>query len=166
MLIWPFIFLALTIALLLIAQRTLLSPTSQEAPDQPIDFPHTIHSAFLDCSFCHRTATTEASAGLPAVEQCMFCHQVVQPDRESDIPLVLEAWENGEPIEWNRVHQLPDHVQFVHEAHINAGFDCSTCHGDVNTMTKIKQVRDLRMNDCVQCHKENNAPTDCTTCHY
>jgi hypothetical protein len=168
MLAFPILSLVIGIAVVLILQRTLLSPTAQAAPDQPIDFPHTIHAGELnlDCTFCHRTAATEPQAGLPALEQCMFCHEVVQPEASTQIPLLLEAWNNYEDVDWNRVHQVPDHVQFVHEAHINAGVECSTCHGDVQEMEKIKQVRDLRMDDCVQCHLANEAPIDCTTCHY
>jgi hypothetical protein len=168
MLAMPILFLVIGIATLLILQRTVLSPTAQAAPDQPIDYPHTIHvgEMNLDCSFCHRFAAEEPQAGLPALEQCMFCHSVVQPEGNEQIDLLVEAWNNYEGVNWNRVHQLPDHVQFVHEAHINAGFECSTCHGDIENMEKVKQVRDLRMDDCVQCHLENEAPIDCTTCHY
>ncbi len=164
----PGILLVVGIATFLILQRTLLAPTAQAAPDQPIDFPHTVHAGMLelDCTFCHRAASEEPHAGLPALEQCMFCHTAVQPEDNEQIGLLLEAWNNYEGVEWERVHQLPDHVQFVHEAHINAGFECSTCHGDVEEMEKIKQVRDLRMDDCVECHLDNEAPIDCTTCHY
>ena len=164
----PGILLVLGITLFMILQRTILAPTAQAAPDQPIDFPHTVHAGTLnlDCTFCHRAASTEPQAGLPALEQCMFCHTAVQPEGNAQIDLLLEAWNSYEGVEWERVHQLPDHVQFVHEAHINAGFECSTCHGDVEDMEKIKQVRDLRMDDCVQCHLANEAPVDCTTCHY
>ncbi len=167
MLALPFVLLVLGIAVLLILQRTLLSPTAQAAPDQPIDFPHTVHAGTLnlDCTFCHRSVEEEPYAGLPALEQCMFCHNVVQPEASTQIPLLLEAWNNYESVNWTKVHNLPDHVKFVHEAHINAGFECSTCHGDVQNMTQIKQVRDLRMDDCVQCHLANEAPIDCTTCH-
>lgn len=172
MLTWPILFLVTIIAVFLIAQRTVLSPTAQAAPDQPIDFPHTIHAGDplnLPCTFCHRAATTEPHAGLPAVEQCMFCHRVANGDLVSspdEIQKLVDTWQNFEDVTWERVHQIPDHVQFVHEAHINAGFECSTCHGDVDEMEKIKQVRDLRMDDCVSCHIENGAPIDCTTCHY
>lgn len=168
MLVLPIVLMVVGIATLMILQRTLFSPTAQAAPDQPIDFPHTIHAGTLnlDCAFCHRAAAEEPHAGLPALEQCMFCHVAVQPEDNDQIPLLLEAWNNYEAVDWNRVHQLPDHVQFVHEAHINAGIECSTCHGDVEDMEKVKQVRDLRMDDCVQCHLDNEAPIDCTTCHY
>jgi hypothetical protein len=61
---------------------------------------------------------------------------------------------------------MPDHVRFTHEPHIQAGVACATCHGDVGTMREVTQTRSLRMGDCVACHRENNAPTDCFKCHY
>ncbi len=143
------------------------------APDQPIDFPHDVHveKVGIECMFCHRTVDTGASAGIPAVEQCLFCHkdlgreQYILPESE-ELEKLREHFESEEPIQWNRVHRLPDHVQFLHEAHINKGINCSECHGDVGSMEVVGQVRDLKMGDCVDCHRENNAPTDCLTCHY
>ena len=143
------------------------------APDQPIDFPHDIHveKVGIECAFCHRTVDTGKAAGIPAVAQCLFCHKDLGQDQfilpESAELLKLRGhFENLEPIRWERVHRLPDHVQFMHEAHINAGINCSTCHGDVGGMEVVEQVRDLKMGDCVDCHRAKNAPTDCLTCHY
>jgi hypothetical protein len=134
---------------------------------QPVAFPHTVHvqALQLDCQFCHRGAATQAAATVPAVEQCMFCHKVAGHNRP-EVQKVLAAWQNREPINWLRVYRVPDHVHFVHEAHINAGFDCSVCHGQVGQMQVVQHARDLRMGDCITCHQQNNAPTDCTTCHY
>mgnify|MGYP001319337932 CR=1 FL=1 len=160
-----------------------------EGPEQPIAFPHTVHvqDAGLDCQFCHRTVTSEETAGIPAVEQCLFCHDLGRIDgskfdasgnkipgtQSPEIEKIRNAFygnpETGDgpsPINWVRVHRLPDHVQFVHYPHLQAGLTCSTCHGDVGSMVKVKQVRDLKMSDCVDCHRDNNAPTDCATCHY
>lgn len=156
----------------------------EEGPDQPIAFPHTVHvqDLGLDCTFCHRNVTKGAAASIPAVALCMTCHVAVgdglpeveklrayfDPDGDPDT-------DDGRPIDWVRVHRMPDHVQFVHEAHIKffserdgiaASATCSTCHGDVGGMTKVKQVRTLKMGDCVDCHREYSAPTDCSTCHY
>ena len=59
------------------------------------------------------------------------------------------------------------HIRYFTEKEgIEARQVCSTCHGDVAKMEKVKQVENLKMGDCVNCHKENNAPTDCVTCHY
>lgn len=155
-----------------------------QAPDQPIDFPHTVHAGTveeggigLDCTFCHRNVTDGAAATVPSVQQCMFCHSQITgttAQAEREIAKLTAASEAGDPINWKRVHRLPDHVEFVHDAHIRyfaeqngveASAVCSTCHGDVASMTKVKQVRALKMGDCVDCHREYSAPTDCTICH-
>ena len=139
-----------------------------DSVEQPIAFPHTVHvqDVGLDCQFCHRTASTSEAAGIPAVQQCMFCHTVITGDGSPEIAKLVDAFASGEPIDWVRVHRLPDHVQFLHEPHIQAGFSCSTCHGDVGSMVEVQQVRNLKMRDCVDCHRSLNAPTDCSTCHY
>ncbi|MEE8519203.1 MAG: cytochrome c3 family protein [Dehalococcoidia bacterium] len=145
-------------------------------PEQPIAFPHTVHvtEAGIDCQFCHRTVSTDEAASIPAVAQCMFCHDFSKIDgsersekAEAEIAkLIGELGSVPEPVNWVRVHRLPDSVQFVHSPHIEQGISCSTCHGDVGSMEVVKQVRNLKMRDCVDCHRTFSAPTDCTTCHY
>ncbi len=137
------------------------------APEEPIDFQHRIHVqvAGLDCTFCHRLANTAPNAGYPDVQQCMFCHVAVGQGND-EIEKLREAWVSQTPIDWIRIHRMPDHVHFVHEAHLRAGFTCATCHGDVANMGQAQQVRPLNMGDCVNCHRENGAPTECATCHF
>ena len=145
-------------------------------PEQPIDFPHPPHveRAGIDCVFCHRTVGTSATASIPPLQQCMNCHQIVATE-SAEVAKLAAAWDTGEPIQWIRVHRLPDHVRFVHESHISFFTEqdtvppsavCSVCHGDVGAMTTVSQVEQLQMGFCVDCHRRNNAPTDCTTCHY
>ena len=147
-----------------------------EGPDQPIAFPHTTHvnDIGLDCTFCHRNVTKGHAASIPAVGLCMTCHTTVGQDKP-EVQKLLSFHEAGRPIDWVRVHRVPDHVKFVHEPHIRffseqqkvaASGTCSICHGDVGSMAKVKQVRSLKMGDCVGCHRENSAPADCVTCHY
>ena len=147
-----------------------------EGPDQPIAFPHPVHvqQLGLDCTFCHRNVTKGAAATIPAVGLCMTCHKTIGDDK-LEVERLREIYEAGQPIDWVRVHRLPDHVQFVHEPHIRffseqqkvaASGTCSICHGDVGSMAKVKQVRSLKMGDCVGCHRENSAPADCVICHY
>ena len=170
---------------------------STEGPDQPIAFPHTVHAgidALLDadgnprlddqgqtmhgvglpCTFCHRNVTEGAAATIPAVSLCMTCHMAVG-DGIAGVEELRAIFDEGKSIDWVRVHRVPDHVHFVHEAHIrffmerdgvSASAVCSTCHGEVAEMTKVRQVRSLKMGDCVDCHRDNEAPTDCVTCHY
>ena len=157
-------------------------------PEQPIAFDHAVHAgkAGIACEFCHRgipvvenTALAigtpvSAAATIPSVEQCMFCHSVVATE-SPEVQKIRAAWETGTPIEWIRVHRLPDHVDFVHDPHIRALAEahpsfstaqiCATCHGDVASMTEVEQVRALNMGDCQGCHRENSAPLDCAVCH-
>ena len=147
-----------------------------EGPDQPIAFPHTVHAADLglDCTFCHRNVTEGAAATVPSVGLCMTCHLVVGDGLE-EVEKLRDYSAQGKPVDWVRVHRVPDHVRFNHEAHISffteqdgilASAVCSTCHGDVSSMEKVRQVESLKMGDCVDCHRDNSAPTDCSTCHY
>lgn len=79
------------------------------------------------------------------------------------------------PIEWIKVHNLPDYVCFDHRAHVNVGVECQTCHGNVESMERVRQVESLSMGWCISCHRESNrigvkgqsvnASLDCTTCH-
>jgi Cytochrome c7 and related cytochrome c/Class III cytochrome C family len=153
---------ALTIALPKMAAAQPPAP-----PAQPIAFDHRVHAqaAGLDCAFCHRTAATGANAGLPDVQLCMSCHATVGQG-QPEIEKVRMAWNRQQTIDWQLVHRLPDHTRFTHDAHIQAGIACSVCHGDVANMQMVTQVRSLKMADCVACHQQNNAPTECDTCHY
>ena len=150
-----------------VAAPVLLANQPRPPAQQPIAFPHNVHvqAVGLECGFCHRTAAVAATAGYPDVEQCMFCHEVAgRGNPEAD--KVRSAWTTQQAVNWERVHRLPDHVHFVHTAHIQAGIQCSTCHGNVGAMTQVVQVRPLNMSDCVTCHRQSNAPTECATCHY
>ena len=147
-----------------------------DGPTQPIAFPHTTHvtEAGIDCQFCHRTVSTDEAASIPAVAQCQFCHDFGKIDgsastsdtAQTEIAKLFDEAGNAQAVNWVRVHRVPDHVQFVHAPHIQNGISCSTCHGDIGNMEVVEQVRNLKMRDCVDCHRDNNAPTDCTTCHY
>jgi len=135
--------------------------------EQPMSFSHQIHAGQigLDCQFCHTSARRSTVAGLPPLTTCRGCHLEVKPDSELVAP-IHAAWERQEAIEWMQVHDLPEYARFDHSAHINRGVDCSTCHGDVASMETAQREVTHSMGFCVQCHTENDAPLDCTTCHY
>lgn len=188
-------------------------------PDQPIAFPHDVHvaEAGIPCEFCHRNVSKGDAATVPAVDQCLFCHKnvvgeggsddrlgIIDPNNIEIVKLLAHAGLDSrgivdpsaipEPINWERVHRVPDHVQFAHEPHIRyftegegrteaiekareLGYAspseteivegaCTICHGKIREMEKVKQTRSLKMGDCVDCHRENDAPTDCVVCHY
>jgi hypothetical protein len=145
----------------------ILRHQGQPAPVQPVAFDHRVHveQAGLQCAFCHRDAADGPSAGMPAVQQCMDCHQVVGKG-QPEVDKVRLAWQAQRPIDWQAIYKLPDHVQFTHEAHIQAGVSCADCHGNVGEMREVTKKRPLNMQDCVDCHRQNNAPTECAECHY
>jgi hypothetical protein len=136
------------------------------APEQPIPFSHKIHAGDnnIPCMYCHTNVERSRHATIPAMNICMNCHSVVAIDKP-DIVKLTEAYNAGKPLEWERIHKIPDHAYFSHQWHIRKGFDCAVCHGDVAAMERVSQVRKLNMGDCLSCHRENEAPTSCSTCH-
>jgi hypothetical protein len=129
------------------------------APDQPVKFSHKVHAGDhgIDCMYCHTTVEQSKSAGIPPVSLCLNCHILIREGTNSgkfEIAKVVEASEKGIPIEWIRIHNLPDHVYFNHAQHVNAGkLDCNQCHGQVENMHKVMQVNDLSMGWCLDCHR-------------
>jgi hypothetical protein len=138
------------------------------APEQPIPFDHSLHVGTnkIQCQYCHNQVERSRHSNIPALSTCMNCHLTVKTD-SPHIQKLREAFNAGQSIEWVRVHNLPDHVQFNHSAHLNRGVNCQTCHGPVETMQKIEQFSTLDMGWCVNCHRqpENHAPLNCSTCH-
>lgn len=138
-----------------------------QPPEQPIAFPHSFHVSELglDCAFCHRNAARTVEAGIPSVEQCMFCHSVVGAGNP-EIEKLRTAWADQKPIQWRRVYRAPDTVRFTHEPHIRSQVACSACHGQVEKMTVARAAGPLGMAQCLACHRQRGAPTDCSYCHY
>lgn len=174
-------------------------------PDQPIRFSHRLHAGELgvSCQYCHYAAGRSRYAGLPPTGICMNCHRFVaapwgaqvaenkRAEEEKRAPRQLKsdqiikiyrsaAFPDSSqprfPIEWVKVHNLPDFVWFDHRPHVSVGLTCQKCHGPVETMERVRQVADLNMGWCVNCHRDSNrsgvlgkpvhAPTDCATCHF
>ena len=127
-------------------------------PAQPIKFSHKVHATDnkIDCRYCHTTVDDSKSAGIPPVNLCMNCHVIVREGTNSgkfEINKIHAAIENNTSVEWIRIHQLPDHVYFNHAQHANVGKrECQECHGIVEEMHVIKQVEDLSMGWCLDCH--------------
>ncbi len=123
-------------------------------PQQPIDYSHKLHAGDMgmDCRYCHNTVEKSGYAAVPPVQTCMNCHTKVKTDSVKLLPL-REAWASGQPIEWVRVHNLPDYAYFNHSAHLAAGVGCSTCHGRVDQMIRVGQKEPLTMGWCLECHR-------------
>lgn len=136
-----------------------LGRTKDYRPDQPIKFSHKVHAGQnkIDCQYCHSIATYSKSAGIPSANLCMNCHKVVKAGTRSgkfEISKIYRAIESGKPIEWVRIHKLPDHAFFSHAQHVGVGkVKCQECHGLVEDMDLVKQASDLSMGWCVNCHR-------------
>jgi hypothetical protein len=128
-------------------------------PDQPVLFSHKVHAGQnqIDCQYCHTTVEYSKSAGIPSVNLCMNCHNVIKEGTntgKTEIDKIYKALETGKPIEWVRVHNLPDHAYFNHAQHVGVGkLDCTECHGEVAEMERIRQVNNLGMGWCIECHR-------------
>ena len=137
-----------------------LGRSKNYAPDQPIKFSHKVHAGAnrIDCKYCHHLAEFSKSAGIPATELCMNCHILVREGTRSgkfEIAKVLEANETKKPVQWIRLHNLPDHVFFSHAQHVGvAKVDCKQCHGQVQEMDIMRQNSDLSMGWCINCHRQ------------
>jgi Zn-finger nucleic acid-binding protein len=124
------------------------------APRQPVPYSHRLHAGVMgmDCRYCHVNVERSAVASVPPTQTCMNCHQTVWTDRATLEP-VRHSWRSGDPVEWVRVHRLPDHVYFDHSVHVTAGVGCATCHGRVDQMDVVRQERPLSMGWCLDCHR-------------
>ena len=150
-------------------------------PEQPIYYSHKVHAGVnqINCQYCHAGVYQGKQATLPSVNVCMNCHTAINEyngeplvkengdvvDGTAEIKKLYEfagytpgeTWDpsKAKPIEWIRIHNLPDHVYFNHAQHVNAGqIACQQCHGDIQKMGEVKQFADLSMGWCVNCHRE------------
>ena len=98
----------------------------------------------------------------------MNCHNVIKPESEQ-IQKIYDAvgWDPAtqayipgykqKPIQWVRIHNLQDFAYFNHSQHIRAGnVQCQSCHGEITAMDEVKQVAELSMGWCINCHRQTN----------
>ncbi|MBI2730345.1 MAG: c-type cytochrome [Sphingobacteriales bacterium] len=153
-------------------------------PEQPIYYSHKVHAGInqINCLYCHGGAQEGKHANIPSVNVCMNCHMQINEytgaskeklyrEDGSEVNGTAEiqklykyaGWDatsrkytgEGKPIEWIKIHNLPDHVYFNHSQHIKAGkVQCQTCHGEITNMGEVKQFAELSMGWCVNCHRE------------
>src|SRR5713226_333031 len=122
--------------------------------EQPVQFSHKHHVGDdgIDCRYCHTSVETAASAGMPSTAICMNCHRQIWADSPYLEP-VRASFKTGKPLEWIRVHDLPDFAYFNHSIHVNKGVGCSTCHGRIDQMPVVSQANSLQMEWCLECHR-------------
>jgi hypothetical protein len=157
--------------------------TTQQSPEQPIDFPHSTHVKLgVQCLYCHPGALRGPSPGLPTINKCWGCHQqIAKTFDETNLRLKPMRdrvnLETNQPVEgfvWIPVAQVPDFVHFTHRPHVAAGLNCENCHGELSEMGIYENPQVLNMGWCLDCHKEKAGDdkekfiklTDCGTCHY
>lgn len=152
-------------------------------PEQPIFYSHKVHAGVnqINCQYCHIGVYQGKQATIPSVNICMNCHKAIteytgEPLHDADGNEVNGTaeiqklykyagydpkkdganWDESKakPIEWTRIHNLPDHVYFNHSQHVNVGqVACQTCHGEVTKMDEMKQFAPLTMGWCINCHR-------------
>lgn len=148
-----------------------LGRTKGYAPEQPIAFSHKLHAGTLgvECLYCHTSAGVGKQATIPATDVCMNCHVAVSEGPTTGTREIAKIYASAGfnpstleydlastgPIEWKRLHNLPDHVYFNHSQHVTVGnVECQTCHGPIEEMDVVKQYSDLSMGWCINCHRE------------
>jgi formate-dependent nitrite reductase cytochrome c552 subunit len=127
-------------------------------PVQPVAYSHRLHTGQLgmDCRYCHSAVEAAPHSNLPATQTCMNCHTQILPESLLLVP-VRESFATGASIEWERVHKLPDYVQFSHNVHLANGVGCETCHGRIDQMDVVGQAEPLSMRWCLDCHRAPEA---------
>ena len=136
------------------------------APVQPLPFSHKTHLASgLVCLTCHVNPDPGTRMTFPATATCLSCHTTIATDKPAIMSLTAFS-ESGEKIPWRRVYAITPGVTWSHRAHLDAGTQCETCHGDVSTMETMAETKAIvAMATCISCHRAREAPTQCVTCH-
>ncbi len=159
-----------------------LGRTKDYQPEQPIFYSHKVHAGInqISCLYCHGNAWESKHATVPALNVCMNCHAAIndytkgpklfredgsEVDGTAEIQKLYSYTgydpksgkyntEHAKPVEWTKIHNLPDHVYFNHSQHIRAGkVQCQTCHGPIQEMNEVKQFADVSMGWCINCHR-------------
>jgi hypothetical protein len=122
--------------------------------EQPVQFSHKHHVGDdgIDCRYCHTSVDKERFANVPPTETCMTCHSQMWSD-SPELKPVFDSYRSGKPIQWKRVHDMPDFVYFNHSIHVNKGVSCVTCHGQVDKMALTTRVHTMTMAWCLDCHR-------------
>jgi hypothetical protein len=122
--------------------------------EQPVPFSHKHHVGDdgIDCRYCHSSVDKAAFAGLPSTQTCMTCHSQIWTDSPLLAP-VRESFQTGRPVQWARVHDLPDFAYFNHSIHLKKGVGCVSCHGQIDAMPLTWKEKTLSMAWCVDCHR-------------
>lgn len=136
-------------------------------PEQPIRFSHKLHAGdnAIACLYCHSGAEKSKHANIPSASLCMNCHKYIKTgptygNEEIAKIYAVVGWDGSaytgeqKPVQWVRVHNLPDLAYFNHSQHVKVGqIECQKCHGEVQAMEVVKQDQPLTMGWCIECHR-------------
>lgn len=153
--IFGVIVLLLTVGwLILVIQRSDFVTSANGFREQPVQFSHQHHvgGIGIDCRYCHTAVEVAGSAGIPPTKTCINCHSQIWSTSPYLEP-VRTSFREDRPLEWVRVHDLPDFVYFNHSIHVKKGVGCETCHGRVDRMPLMLQSASLQMEWCLDCHR-------------
>jgi hypothetical protein len=118
----------------------------------PFSHEHHVNGLGIQCAYCHTSVEQSAFAGIPPTHTCMTCHSQIWNTSPMLQP-VRSSYQTQRPLEWVRVHDLPDFAYFNHSIHINKGIGCQTCHGQVDKMPLMWRTNTLFMSWCLDCHR-------------
>lgn len=124
-------------------------------PVQPVAYNHELHAGDLglDCRYCHVSVERSAVSNIPPTQTCMNCHTIIKAESEA-LALIRNSYSSKLPVEWIKIHQLPDYAYFHHAAHIRAGVGCESCHGNIAKMPVVALAKPLSMGWCLDCHRD------------
>jgi hypothetical protein len=133
-------------------------------PVQPVPYSHRLHAGQMgmDCRYCHVNVERAPMAMVPPTQTCMNCHSVVRTQSAMLAPIRESCgwdgkacdWSKGKPMEWVRVHKLPEYVFFDHSVHVSAAVGCVECHGRVDQEERVRLQKPLSMGWCIECHRD------------
>ena len=128
---------------------------AQEFVEQPVQFSHLHHvkDDGIDCRYCHTSVEVSPSAGIPPTKTCINCHSQIW-NQSPYLEPVRASFRDDRPLNWIRVHDLPDFVYFNHSIHVRKGVGCETCHGRIDRMPLVFQAKSLQMEWCLDCHRD------------
>ncbi len=161
--------LLIPLATLVAVLALVLAVSRSPAVPQPIAFNHRLHAEDegLACDFCHEYVRVGAHAGLPDAEICAECHDTVQGDSE-DAERLTALIDRGEPLRFNKLFTLPEHVFYTHRRHVAIGeLECRECHGAIAESERppARPLVSISMDYCMDCHREQGETLDCNACH-
>jgi Cytochrome c7 and related cytochrome c len=136
-------------------QRSDVITTANQFREQPVQFSHQHHAGGIgiDCRYCHTSVEVSPSAGIPPTKTCINCHSQIW-NTSPYLEPVRASFRDDKPLNWVRVHDLPDFVYFNHSIHVKKGVGCETCHGRVDRMPLMMQQASLQMEWCLDCHRD------------